>query len=62
MDLWKNGGKACTLAWVFFVMTERETGTDPVHWVIRPGDSVCSIAAASGHLPQTLWDDPANAD
>ncbi|MGZ5443997.1 MAG: peptidoglycan-binding domain-containing protein [Thermoanaerobaculia bacterium] len=43
-------------------MTERETGTDPVHWVIRPGDSVCSIAAASGHLPQTLWDDPANAD
>lgn len=30
-------------------------------YVVRPGDSVVGIAAAHGVLPDTLWNDPANA-
>ncbi|HEV7920263.1 MAG TPA: peptidoglycan-binding protein [Thermoanaerobaculia bacterium] len=29
-------------------------------WVVQPGDSVVSIAARHGHLPDTIWNDPAN--
>jgi N-acetylmuramoyl-L-alanine amidase len=28
---------------------------------VQPGDSVASIAAGAGHLPATIWNDPANA-
>ncbi|MGZ5434187.1 MAG: LysM peptidoglycan-binding domain-containing protein [Thermoanaerobaculia bacterium] len=29
--------------------------------VVQPGDSIASIAARSGHLADTIWNDPANA-
>ncbi len=31
-------------------------------WVVQPGDSLVSIAARSGVLPDTVWNDAANAD
>jgi len=30
-------------------------------WVVEPGDSIVSIAVRSGHAPDTIWNDPANA-
>lgn len=35
---------------------------DPVDYLVEAGDSICSIAARNGHVPSTLWDDPANAE
>lgn len=29
-------------------------------WIVEPGDCIVSIAAKHGHLPDTLWNDPAN--